>query len=128
MTARLGPAALISPQQAEDRLSGPVLYLLAGFVRAVFPQSSNSAPSPFVYIQPVRNAPWSLEIAPRFPVSINSKQWHLAVVPVLEDPRWQFNSTMIKRSLESGNQREVLQQVGAALRQSFEAAGYGPPT
>ena len=123
---RLGPSALLTPDQAALQLSGPVFYLLAGFAQPVFPQSSTSAPSPFVLIRRVRGAPGGLMIAPRFPVSVDGKQWRVAVIPVLEDPRFQIDAPMVQANLIAGGERTLLNEIGEALRQSFVAAGYGP--
>ena len=123
---RLGPAALLTPAQAEEQLPGPVFYLLAGFARPVFPQSTPCAPSPFVLIEKHQEAPGSLMIAPRFPVSVNADQWREAVVPVLEDPRFQVTTPIVQAALIVGGERGLLREIGAALRQSFVDAGYGP--
>lgn len=128
MTNRLGPGRLLTPEQAEEQLAGPVFYLLAGFAQPVFPQSTLTAPSPFVLIQRIKGVPWTLEIAPRFPVSVNGKQWRTAVVPVLESPGYQKNTVMFRSALQNGNYRDLLAQIGASLRQSFLDAGYGPTT
>ena len=123
----LGPAQFLTPEQAEEQLATPVFFILAGFAQPSFPHSSTASQSPYVLINRM-GKPAELRHSPRFPISVNWKQWRDAVVPVLEDPRFEVRAPMTRRTIESGSINEAVRLIGAALRQSFTAAGYGPST
>ena len=128
MADRLGPARLLTPEEAETQLAGPAFLLLAGIAQPVFPESSVAAPSSFVIIQRVRPSPRPFLPAIQLPVSINYEQWRDAVIPVLENPTFQVQSTVVRGALVADSGNEVVRQIGRALYQSFTDAGYGPPT
>lgn len=123
--ARLGPASILSPAQARDLLAAPVLFLLMGKAEAHFPDSSTAAPSGFVHVTRKGNS-FGVLYLPRFPITVHWKQWNEAVVPVIQDPRFNIKSPLNRRAIADGNLRELIDRIGLALEQSFEAAGYGP--
>jgi len=122
--ARLGPARFYSSTEAQELLAGPLFYILAGHAEVQFPSSSRAAPAPFVRI--IRTSQlFGLRYLPRFPVTVQWKQWKDAVVPVLSDPRWDIQNPLNKRALSDGNVDDLIHQIGQAVQQSFQAAGYG---
>lgn len=122
--ARLGAARLYTPEEAQDLLAAPVLFILMGKAEVHFPDSSVAAPSGFVHVSRKGKA-FGLRYLPRFPVTVQWKQWDVAVVPVLQDPRFDVRSPLNRRAIDDGNLRDLINKIGLALKQSFEAAGYG---
>ncbi len=117
--SRNGQGANLTPVQARQQLSEPVLEILRGSAIPVFPHTSLAAPSEVVRIQLL---PGNLQGrgSVLYPFFVGGKQWDVAVVPVLEDPRWISEAF---RLLPMELQRNL---VGEALALSFHNQGYGP--
>lgn len=99
--------------------------VLAGLAEPVFPLSNRGNQSPFVLVIRTKiGDPYGLGFA--LPVSVLARQWQDAVVPVLQDPRWDLDNPLIAAWL-ARSPDEVLSLLRGALEQAFVAAGWGPP-
>ena len=125
MAGRSGPGTYLTSLEAQEQLTLPVVYILAGKAFPVFPKTSGSRPSPFVIIQ-VKSRMANLDAPLGFPITVNGEQWRNAVVPVIEDERWRPREPLFARAIQDGRIKQFLDEVGAALRFSFQQAGYGP--
>ena len=118
----------LTPKEAQDRLAAPVYAILAGQAQAVFPTSNLASTSSLVGI--FGHSGMSCRISPNgktvtLPVWVNEHQWHRAVLPVLQDPRWD-NSLPVWQLTANNNLTTLVDIIGTALAQSFHDAGYGP--
>ena len=117
----------LTPAQAKKTLALPIYAVLRGQAVPIFTGTSLAAPSGLVGI--FRKPGFSCRILAGktmvLPVWLNDRQWERAVVPVLEDPRWQnTNPTFVQTA--SINLTSVIDMIGNELALSFHATGYGP--
>ena len=116
-----------TPQQAKDVLAIPVYAVIIGSAHPTFPTSNLASPSGLVAI--VRNSgQCALTVGGKgltLPCWINGRQWHRAVLPVLQDERWNPNNPAFK-FMALTNVTVLVNAIGEALAQSFHEAGYGP--
>jgi len=118
-----GPARTISAEEAKTTLAYPCFYILMGLAEPVFPGASRAKPSVFVrIIQTHGGRPYDLLSG--LPVDVQWKQWQEEVLPVLEDDRWKVNTPMMRDAFKRGAEREWVENIGKALYDSFEDAGY----
>jgi len=118
----------MTPKEAKDALALPVYAILAGQAQAVFPTSNLASTSSLVGIFAHSGTSCRVRANGRtmtLPVWVNDRQWHRAVLPVLQDPRWD-NSLPVWNALASYNLTTLVEMIGNALAQSFHDAGYGP--
>lgn len=125
MGTRIGRGKLITTAEAETVLSIPVFYILHGRAKPVFPFTDVSSPSGFVLI--IRTGDIPRRHISHFPTTVHWKQWQEAVVPVLQDDRWEARTPLFSRALQDGNIDHLLNLLTGAIRVSFDNAGYGLP-
>jgi len=118
-----GTVRTISAEEAEKTLAYPCFYILIGLAEPVFPLGCRAAPSQFVTLMQTKHGD-ARGLLSGLPVKVNWKQWRDAVVPVLEDPRWAAGTPMMREACRRNAEREWVEQIGGALRESFEARGY----
>ena len=123
-----GKGSNLTPKEAKDMLAAPIYAVLAGQAQAVFPTSNLASTSSLVGIFAhsgvgCRVSPTGKTIT--LPVWVNGRQWHRAVLPVLQDPRWD-NSLPVWQVTANNNLTLLVEMLGHALAQSFHDAGYGP--
>jgi hypothetical protein len=118
----------MTPLEAKQVLALPVYAVLAGQAQAVFPTSNLASTSSLVGI--FAHSGVSCRVYPEgrtvaLPVWVNERQWHRAVLPVLQDPRWD-NTLPVWQATAATNLTTLVEMLGNALAQSFHDAGYGP--
>jgi len=118
-------ARLLSDSEAGPLLAAPVFLVLTGVAEPVFASSTRAAPSPSVLI--LRTKPDLYGIGAGLPVAVLERQWHLAVVPVLKDQRWNPDNPLMASLIATGP-GAVISLLSRAISQSFRDAGWGPPT
>lgn len=118
----------LTPAQAKKILALPVYAVLRGVAVPIFPGTSLAAPSGLVGIFRTPGSSCKILATGKvlvLPVWLNDRQWERAVVPVLQDQRWQ-NSNLTFQAIASNNLNLIVSTLGDALAESFHAAGYGP--
>jgi hypothetical protein len=123
-----GSGANLTPKEAKDALALPVYAVLAGQAQAVFPTSNLASDSSLVGI--FAHAGVSCRVSPNgktitLPIWVNGRQWRRAVLPVLQDPRWN-NALPVWQATAATNLTTLVDMLGNALAESFHEAGYGP--
>lgn len=118
-----GPARTISAEEAQTTLAYPCFYILMERAEPVFPAASRAAPSIFVQVMQTKHGK-PHDLLSGLPVSVQWKQWEDCVVPVLEDERWAVKTPMMRDAFKRGAEREWVEKIGYALKESFEDAGY----
>jgi len=118
----------MTPKEAKQALALPVYAVLAGQAQPVFPTSNLASPSSLVGI--FAHSGTSCRVSPNgktvtLPVWVNGRQWHRAVLPVLQDPRW-VNTNSVWIATVTYDLTLLVSMIGDALAQSFHDAGYGP--
>ena len=117
-----------TPAQAKKILALPVYAVLQGQAVPIFPGTSLASQSGLVGVFRTPGKSCKSLAAGKtmvLPVWLNDKQWETAVVPVLQDPRWQ-SSNLTFQAIASGNLTLLVGAIGDALALSFHEAGYGP--
>lgn len=117
-----------TPAQARNLLALPVFAVMRGQAVPIFPGTSLAGPSGLVGIfrlpgNSCRQLPVGKGLV--LPVWLNDRQWERAVVPVLQDPRFQGSNLMFQATA-SNNLTYLVEAIGNELALSFHAAGYGP--
>lgn len=124
---RDGWGKVITSVEAEKLLAMPCFYILAGQARPMFPMTTRAYPSPFVLVQMQGQQIREKDHHSFGWVTVDATQWERAVAPVLNDPEWDVRLPLFKSALRTGRIEKHVAEVGAALKASFEEAGYGPP-
>lgn len=121
MGGPLSNPKILSPEDAERLLPEVCYLILCGSAQPLFPLGSRSRPSSIVVVSAI-NTQSSL-----LPMCINWKQWRSAIVPVLEDPRWNVRNPIVSATLSTEDGlSSYLSLLGKALHQSFISSGWGP--
>ena len=85
---RTGIAPIRTATELADLLPIPILLLIKGYAKAVFPGTDRSNPSPKVGIMGVETLPDTVPtLKDRLPVWVHWTQWQNVVVPVVDDLR-----------------------------------------
>lgn len=118
----------MTPLEAKQTLALPVYAILAGHAQPVFPTSNLASTSSLVGIfahsgAGCRTLPDGKTIP--LPVWVNDRQWHRAVLPVLQNPLWS-SSNAWWATVAGHDLTTLVELIGNALAQSFHDAGYGP--
>lgn len=123
-----GKGSNLTPLEAKQTLALPVWAILSGYAQPVFPTSNLACTSSLVGI--FAHSGVGCRVYPNgktipLPVWVNDRQWHRAVLPVLENPLWSSSNAWFG-SMSLYNQTTLIELIGNALAQSFHDAGYGP--
>lgn len=130
---RFGRARPLTATEARRVFPELVVLILLGKAQVIFPSTSTPSPSDKVI---VRTNPKSSQevrgISLAGSVSLNWDQWENVMYPLLNGIRtgaWGFldpNNPLNRRSLcHVGDARRYIDQVGRAVEEFFEQAGYG---
>ena len=118
-----GPVRILSAEEAQETLAYPCFFILMELAEPVFPGASRAKPSVFVRVMQTKQGN-PHDLLSGLPVSVQWKQWENCVVPVLEDARWTVRTPMMRDAFRRGAEREWVEKIGYALKESFEDAGY----
>ena len=123
--SRFGYGAILTATQAEEQLALPVFYILAGKAIPVFPGTGLTGPSLYVRIVRTKEGRVGFYDSPAaFKVTVFWEQWRDAVLPVLQSTQWKVREPLFVRAIETGRTSNMVALIGAALRLSFQAAGF----
>ncbi len=114
----------LTPEQAEETLAKPVLYVLAHLAHVRFPLSSAATPSKFVEFAWCSTARGHFDES--IPVKVNEDQYRRAVHPVLIDPVNDLQLPINNVPLQLGHPSvlDLIDRIGGRLKVCFEAAGF----
>ena len=101
-------------------------YLLLGQVRAHFPGSRRGAPSRKVLVMQATPTLLRFGDGVIFPITVDWRRWHQAIVPVLQDDRWHPLMPINSRRVLQERYPEFIALLEAALLQSYKDAGFLP--